>query len=154
IQAQSCAAPATVSRRGCAHTPLGRSREGGASNPASPDTGLERLSPPFNPPAGILAQEQEHTIMPFRSTALAVALALTLPAHAAEAPRFIGDEIVVAPTRAPQKLSDTLAAATVLTRSDIEASAALDLPSLLQGLPGVEISQTGGFGSQAAIRLR
>ena len=92
--------------------------------------------------------------MPFRSTALAVALALTLPAHAEEAPLFIGDEIVVTPTRAPQKLSDTLAAATVLTRSDIEASAALDLPSLLQGLPGVEISQTGGFGSQAAIRLR
>jgi Outer membrane cobalamin receptor protein len=92
--------------------------------------------------------------MPFRTTALAAALALALPVHAEDVPLFVGDEIVVTPTRAPQKLSDTLAAATVLTRSDIEASGALDLPALLQGLPGVEISQTGGFGSQTAIRMR
>lgn len=92
--------------------------------------------------------------MPFRITVLAGALALAASAHAEEAPLFIGDEIVVTPTRAPQKLSDTLAATTVLTRSDIEASGALDLPTLLQGLPGVEISQTGGFGSQTAIRMR
>ncbi len=92
--------------------------------------------------------------MLFRTAALASALALVLPVHAEELPVFIGDEIVVTPTRAPQKLSDTLAATTVLTRADIEASAAIDLPTLLQGLPGVEISQTGGFGSQAAIRLR
>ena len=93
--------------------------------------------------------------MPFRTTALAAALALVLPAHAEEdEPLFIADEIVVTPTRAPQKLSDTLAAATVITRRDIEASGAIDLPTLLQGLPGVEISQTGGFGAQTAIRLR
>jgi vitamin B12 transporter len=92
--------------------------------------------------------------MPFRFTALSAALALSLPAWAEDLPVFIGDEIIVTPTRAPQKFSDTLAAATVLTRSDIEASGAIDLPALLQGLPGVEIAQTGGFGSQAAIRLR
>lgn len=92
--------------------------------------------------------------MLFRTTALAAALAVTLPIQAEETPLFIADEIVVTPTRAPQKLSATLAATTVLTRSDIEASGALDLPTLLQGLPGVEISQTGGFGSQTAIRLR
>ncbi len=92
--------------------------------------------------------------MLFRTSALAAALAVTLPIQAEEVPLFIGDEIVVTPTRAPQKLSATLAAATVLTRGDIEASGALDLPTLLQGLPGVEISRTGGFGSQTAIRLR
>jgi len=92
--------------------------------------------------------------MLFRTTALAAALAVTFPVQAEETPFFIGDEIVVTPTRAPQKLSATLAATTVLTRGDIEASGALDLPTLLQGLPGVEISQTGGFGSQTAIRLR
>lgn len=92
--------------------------------------------------------------MPFRITALAGALALAVSVHAEEAPFFIGDEIVVTPTRAPQKLSDALAATTVLTRSDIEAAGALDLPTLLQGLPGVEISQTGGYGAQTAIRLR
>ncbi len=92
--------------------------------------------------------------MLFRTTALAATLAVTFPVQAEETPFFIGDEIVVTPTRAPQKLSATLAATTVLTRGDIEASGALDLPTLLQGLPGVEISQTGGFGSQTAIRLR
>lgn len=92
--------------------------------------------------------------MLFRTAALSVALALALPLHAEEPSVFIGDEIVVTPTRAPQKLSDTLAATTVLTRSDIEASGATDLPALLQGLSGVEVSQTGGFGGQSAIRLR
>lgn len=92
--------------------------------------------------------------MLFRYAVLAMASALSLPARAEEAPVFIADEIVVTPTRAPQKLTDTLAATTVLTRSDIEASGAIDLPALLQGLPGVEISQTGGFGAQASIRLR
>jgi vitamin B12 transporter len=92
--------------------------------------------------------------MLFRTLALSAALAQALPVLAEELPVYVGDEIVVTPTRTPQKLSDTLAATTVLARSDIEASGAIDLPGLLQGLPGVEIAQTGGFGAQAAIRLR
>jgi len=92
--------------------------------------------------------------MPFRTTVPAAALAIALSANAEEPPVFMGDEIVVTATRAPLKLSDTLAAATVITRRDIEASGAIDLPTLLQGLPGVEISQAGGFGTQTAIRLR
>lgn len=92
--------------------------------------------------------------MPFRTIAPAAALAIALSANAEEPPVFIGDEIVVTPTRTPQKLSDTLAATTVITRSDIEASGAIDLPALLLGLSGVEVSQTGGYGAQSAIRLR
>ncbi len=94
--------------------------------------------------------------MSYRPTALAAAIALALPAlsYAEELPVFVGDEIVVTPTRTPQKLSASLAATSVITRKDIEASGAIDLPTLLQGLPGVEVSQTGGFGSQSAIRLR
>lgn len=92
--------------------------------------------------------------MLFRLSALAAALALVLSVRAEKLPVFIGDEVVVTPTRAPQKLSESLAATTVVTRKDIEASGAIDLPSLLQGLAGVEISQAGGFGSQSAIRLR
>lgn len=82
-----------------------------------------------------------------------MAIALSLPA-CADPPVFIADEIVVTPTRTPQKLSDTLAATTVIDRRDIEASGAIDLPAVLQNLAGVEIAQTGGFGSQASIRLR
>lgn len=95
--------------------------------------------------------------MLFRKPAFACVLALALPlpaARAEEPPVFLGDEIVVTATRAPQKLSDTLAATTVLTRKDIDASGAIDLPTLLQGLPGVEVSQSGGFGSLASVFLR
>jgi vitamin B12 transporter len=95
--------------------------------------------------------------MPSRFSAPAASLALVFfcsSAIAEELPVFVGDEIVVTPTRSPQRLSDTLAATTVLTNKDIDASGAIDLPGLLQGLTGVEISQTGGFGSQSAVRLR
>mgnify|MGYP001764799060 CR=1 FL=1 len=94
--------------------------------------------------------------MRYQENALATALALafSFSAHAEDLPVFFGDEIVVTPNRAPQKLSESLAATTVLTSKDINASGAMDLPTLLQGLAGVEISRTGGFGSQSAIRLR
>lgn len=85
----------------------------------------------------------------------ALALALLSPAVLADdMPVSLGGAIVVTATRSPQKLSDTLAAMTVLTRMDIEASGAIDLPTLLQGLTGVEVSQGGGFGTQSAVRLR
>lgn len=84
----------------------------------------------------------------------ALALAFSITTHAEELPVFVGDEIVVTATRAQQKLSDSLAALTVITRREIDASGTVDVPSLLQGIPGVEIAQTGGFGAQTAIRLR
>jgi vitamin B12 transporter len=116
-----------------------------------PGTADAALQPASGDPG---AENRNHSIMLFHTTALSTALAFALPAWAEDVPVFIGDEIVVTPTRAPQKLSDTLAATTVLTRRDIEASGAIDLPALLQGLPGVEITQAGGFGAQADIRLR
>lgn len=93
--------------------------------------------------------------MPFQSKALPLALVfvLSLPAYAEDL-ISASEEIIVTPTRSPQKLSDTLSAVTVITRHQIESSDAIDLPSLLQGMPGVEISQTGGYGTPSSIFMR
>lgn len=118
-----------------------------------PETGYGRHVQPASGDPGVVNRKP---IMPFQQCAPAVALVLALPVvvFAEELPVFVGEEIVVTPTRSPQKLSETLAATTVLNRREIDASGAVDLPALLQGLPGVEIAQAGGFGSQTAFRLR
>ncbi|WP_150683613.1 TonB-dependent receptor plug domain-containing protein [Pandoraea iniqua] len=61
---------------------------------------------------------------------------------------------VVTASRTEQKLADTLAATSVITREDIEQSQAQDLPTLLRGQAGVEIVQNGGFGTSASIFMR
>src|SRR5512139_691401 len=86
--------------------------------------------------------------------ALALGLAFVASAHAETLPGFVGDTIVVTPTRASQKLADSLQHTSVITRADIESSTAADLPSLLRQESGVEIAQTGGLGAQSAIRIR
>lgn len=90
--------------------------------------------------------------MLFRPTALTIALAFALPVtsaiHAEELPVFIGDEIVVTPTRAPQKLSETFAATSVITRREIEQSPSMTLPEILADYAGVGVQDL--FGNNAA----
>lgn len=64
------------------------------------------------------------------------------------------DEVVVTATRGEQRLDQTLQSTSVLTRSDIVASGATDVPSLLRNLTGVEVVQTGGVGAQSSLFLR
>ena len=91
-----------------------------------------------------------------RQTSLALALGAVFAcsAWAEPLPDFIGETIVVTPTRASQALSASLQHTSVITRADIEASTARDLPTLLRQESGVEIAQTGGLGTQSAIRMR
>lgn len=91
-----------------------------------------------------------------RQTTLALALsAAFIPfAHAETLPEFVGETIVVTPTRAPQKLAAPLQHTSVITRADIESSTATDLSTLLRQASGVEIAQSGGMGAQTAIRIR
>jgi vitamin B12 transporter len=86
--------------------------------------------------------------------ALVLGAALASSAHAETLPEFVGETIVVTPTRASQKLADPLQHTSVITREDIESSTALDLPTLLRRESGVEIAPTGGLGAQSAIRIR
>ncbi len=78
--------------------------------------------------------------------------ALSLPFAAyADTPMEL---LIVTPTRMPQPLDQTIADTTVLTQQDIRNSGAPDVPTLLRTLPGVEVVQTGGLGSQSSIFMR
>ena len=82
--------------------------------------------------------------------ALFGALSLSFFAHA-EAPMEL---TIVTPTRMPQALDKTIADTTVLDEQDIRNSGAVDVPSLLKNLAGVEFYQSGGAGKQGSLFLR
>lgn len=82
----------------------------------------------------------------------ACGLAVFALLHAGEIPLL--DEIVVTASRLPQPLVHTLMHTTVLTEEAIRASLAPDLPTLLRQQAGIEITQTGGLGSQSSLFLR
>lgn len=91
-----------------------------------------------------------------RQTPLVLALgaAFIASAHAETLPEFVGETIVVTPTRVAQKLAAPLQHTSIITRTDIESSTASDLSTLLRQESGVEIAPTGGLGAQTAIRIR
>lgn len=62
--------------------------------------------------------------------------------------------VIVTPTRMPQSLDRTIADTTVLDEQHIRDSGAVDVPSLLKNLAGVEFYQTGGTGKQSSLLLR
>ena len=61
---------------------------------------------------------------------------------------------VVTPSRRVESLSETLASVSVLTRQDIERSAAEDLADLLRTVPGLDVVSSGGAGSQVSVFMR
>ena len=85
--------------------------------------------------------------------------AAALPGHVqAESnenePNDIETVHVVTPSRRIESLSETLASVSVLTRQDIERSAAEDLADLLRTVPGLDVVSSGGAGSQVSIFMR
>lgn len=64
------------------------------------------------------------------------------------------DEVVVTATRTEQALTQTLSHATVITQKEIQTSQAVDVPTLLKSLAGIEIYQSGGVGKQSSLFLR
>ena len=83
-----------------------------------------------------------------------IALALTGPAFADEAPVYSAGEIIVTASRTPQKLSDTLQAVTVISAKDIAESGQHSLTEVLQTLGGVEITSNGGLGQTSNVFMR
>ena len=63
-------------------------------------------------------------------------------------------DLVVTPSRMTEPLGATLASVSVITRDDIEISAAEDLFELLRLQPGVDIVRSGGPGAQTSMFLR
>ena len=83
---------------------------------------------------------------------LGVLVALATSVHADDVTRQ--PDVVVTASRMPQPVEATLADVSVITRADIDASAAHDLGDLLRLQAGVDIARTGGPGSQTSLFLR
>jgi len=62
--------------------------------------------------------------------------------------------LVVTPSRTAEPIGESITAVSIISREDIELSAAEDLFDLLRLQPGVDIVRTGGPGTQTSIFLR
>jgi vitamin B12 transporter len=87
-------------------------------------------------------------------TSLSLAALAACGAHQAAVAQSTLAPIVVTAARVEQKTDDSFVAVTVLGREQIEASQAPDLVSLLRSQAGVEITQQGGYGTQASAFIR
>ena len=87
-------------------------------------------------------------------TALSAAIALSFAGAARADDATTIDHIVVTANRIDVPADEVLASTTVLERTDIEASQAPDLMSLLARQAGVDIVRTGGAGQANTLFLR
>jgi vitamin B12 transporter len=83
-----------------------------------------------------------------------LALGVGVSLHAGAMPVSEQPLVVVTANRVPEQLDQSLAAVSVITREDIEASATNDIIDLLRNVPGVDIVRGGGLGQQASVFLR
>jgi len=69
---------------------------------------------------------------------------------------FAADDtsIIVTATRTAQTVDDSLASVTVITKEQIEQQQANDIPELLNGIQGIDISNSGGLGKATSIYMR
>ncbi len=61
---------------------------------------------------------------------------------------------VITANRAAEERTDTMAAVTVFTRADIDRLQPVNVPDLLNRVPGVQVQQSGGRGSQTGVFIR
>lgn len=64
------------------------------------------------------------------------------------------EKVVVIATKKPRAASDTGSQVTVIGRDEIDRKGAVFAIDVLRDVPGVAVSQTGGPGGQATVRLR
>lgn len=66
----------------------------------------------------------------------------------------VQEEIVVTASALPEKVDDTPAAVTVVTREEIDSRAALDVADVLREVPGLHMSRTGSPGRATSLFTR
>ncbi len=64
------------------------------------------------------------------------------------------NDIIVTATRTAQTANDSLASVTIITKEQIEQRQANDVPELLNGIQGIDISNSGGLGKATSIYMR
>ncbi len=84
---------------------------------------------------------------------LLVPLSIAIAAQASD-DRYTLDNVVVTASRTAQTVDQTLAPVSVITRKDIEARQATSVTELLETLPGVQMTQSGGPGSLTSLFIR
>lgn len=109
------------------------------------------------PSAAVLAISTACWLLP--ATAIGQAARPSDPSQAsaglAQAGTHTGlDTVVVTASRAPQPLSSVLADISVVDRTDIERSGAVDVAELLSRLPGIEFTRNGGPGTATSVFIR
>jgi len=62
--------------------------------------------------------------------------------------------IIVTATRTTQTTDDSLASVTIITQQQIEQKQAQNIPELLNGIQGIDISNSGGLGQSTSIYMR
>lgn len=81
-------------------------------------------------------------------------LFLAVAGPAAAEPPDLQPEVTVTASRVAQTVDSTLAEVSVVTREDIDASAARDVLDVLRLQAGIDLYRTGGPGSQTSLFLR
>src|SRR2546421_5203927 len=97
-------------------------------------------------PAGTHAGEET-----LKRSIIAALVAAAAPLALAQSPE---DTIVVTAARLPQTWSQTLQPVKIITAEDIAQSGQQTVVEVLQGLGGVEITSTGGFGQPSSVFMR
>lgn len=107
-----------------------------------------------NAPAGNQVPKPE-LIMRQISLAFALGVVFTSSACAETLPEYIGDTIVVTPTRFSDLASDRAVNITVITREEIERNPAVTLPEILQDYAGIGMRDLfGNNASASTVDLR
>ena len=88
-----------------------------------------------------------------RALAALASLAAAWPATHAQT-ETPAARVTITAARVEQALADALPSTRVITRQEIEAAQAADLPALLRMLTSIDVGQTGPMGSQASLFLR
>ena len=98
---------------------------------------------------GCVFLERKMTNKLILSLAVTASIILTNNTFAAD-----DNSIIVTATRTAQTTDDSLASVTVITHEQIEQQQANDIPELLNGIQGIDISNSGGLGKSTSIYMR
>lgn len=85
-----------------------------------------------------------------------VAMLMATSAYCCTVPALAADdrEIIVTATGIAQDIKETGVAISVISEADILDQQSISLAEILQELPGVNVTQSGGLGAQTSVRIR
>lgn len=92
--------------------------------------------------------------MKYSVSTVCVSMAFAPLAFSQSFPPSFQPDMVISASRVMQRAQEALPDVSLITRADIERSQARDVPTLLQNLVGMEVTQSGGMGGVASLFMR